>query len=632
MYEKRREEVICSKDGKPTIRTARFLTPNAKNFNNLSKFPNKPLVSDIFTYQNHKKWPLNVQFAGWKNPQKKWRNWFNKLLINHATTWIESGIVDGIQATLHEVPCNKELVLGVCEFWCPRTSSFIFPWGEATITLEDVMILGGLPVIGEPLKRPVDGNLVKFEEELKRVKWEIPKGGTHSAWIEYFMEEEEEGEIDHEEGEFEHVAFLSLWLSRFVLPDLNDGVIGDHVFPIAIHLSQGTPIALASVVLANLYHELTLMTQNAMELAPDTKYYASGLFKIVQLWVYERFPELGSNLAKAVRVGDPRVARWDNVVFENWDHFPFYKESEQTISNCAVLDDCSLSFARFLCSCTIYGHTANCRQKYQPHRVAMQFGYDQDIPGEAMVSAADWDKGGVYIPARTFDPGVSRSYYNWWKDSMLRREEAVDEYWRKKRGKRNGESLVERQERGRLSPGGIKSKGSYDSKRLMLETCVNETSRKHCYIDLDHVPLALRLRSNKRASCNEMTIGQTTDAVKSPQMKFTAGSPDPNGGKGHLPCCDSVDIDHIPLALRIGSIARSKEPLNPLESYASTEEFASRGSDADSQITRKSSTLGKTDREVEDNAVGMSPSEILARVAQLERAVAALGAAKSNEE
>ncbi|KMS98431.1 hypothetical protein BVRB_4g091290 [Beta vulgaris subsp. vulgaris] len=715
MYESRTTEIINPKDGNPTIRKARFLKPNARNINNMSEFPKTTLISDIFTHRNLQKWPLNVHFTGWKEPRKNWTKWFNSLVTNHATTWYHSGIIDGIQASCHKIPCNKDLILGVCEFWCPKTNSFIFPWGEATITLEDVMILGGLPVIGECLNKPIEENSVKIHGGLRRAIWEISEksGGerevTHSAWIKHFMEEEEEGEIEHEEGEFEHVAFLSLWLSRFVLPDQFESVIGSYVFSIAIHLSQGTPIALAPVVLAKLYNELTLLTNNVIDLPLDSKCNVVGLFKIVQLWVVERFPEFGASLAKPLGSGDPRVARWDNVEFEvtlehvrerlkvgkgfrwrpyasdleNWDHLPFYQETEQLISNCAVLDDCKLSFARFLYPCRIDGLGNSCKEKYQPHRVAMQFGYDQDIPGEFRVSAAEWDKMGLYIPSRTFEPGVSRSYYNWWKDFIFRHEEAVRDFLKTKRGKGSSKRSVGGQESGKCRPG-MEGKSSCASPQLMLDSCENKGDKDdNGSRDFDHLPLALRSCSNamlkKVAPRNETIRGQTSAAIKSPRIKIK-GSSDPNGGKG-IPMAkkhvvfDSLDIDHVPLALRLQSIARSGgtlkrkrvasnsldidhvplamrlQPiagsggtLDQIESYASTgnegkslqekkqtEKVASLRSDAASHITRKGTsprnTPDVTDTEVEDNASGMS-SELLARVAKLEKDVAALAAFK----
>jgi hypothetical protein len=40
------------------------------------------------------------------------------------------------------------LLLDIAKFWSPWMSTFIFPWGEAVVTLEDLAVHGGLPVLG----------------------------------------------------------------------------------------------------------------------------------------------------------------------------------------------------------------------------------------------------------------------------------------------------------------------------------------------------------------------------------------------------------------------------------------------------------------------------------------------------
>lgn len=114
--------------------------------------------------------------------------------------------------------------------------------GEATIALEDMMILGGFSVLGCPVSIPLQTkDLDKLEESLKGLARSKTSKVRQGTWLHHFMENEKE---------FEHEAFLSLWLSRFVFPRNSFDTIGKHVLSIAVHLSKGTRLALAPAVLA----------------------------------------------------------------------------------------------------------------------------------------------------------------------------------------------------------------------------------------------------------------------------------------------------------------------------------------------------------------------------------------------
>ncbi|KAJ6950465.1 hypothetical protein NC651_004204 [Populus alba x Populus x berolinensis] len=47
----------------------------------------------------------------------------------------------------YELRCHEHVIFGLLEYWCPETNTLVFPWGEATITLEDIVSLVGLPVL-----------------------------------------------------------------------------------------------------------------------------------------------------------------------------------------------------------------------------------------------------------------------------------------------------------------------------------------------------------------------------------------------------------------------------------------------------------------------------------------------------
>ncbi|KAK3199212.1 hypothetical protein Dsin_022627 [Dipteronia sinensis] len=88
------------------------------------------------------------------------------------------------------------------------------------------------------------------------------------------------------------------------------------------------------------------------------------------------------------------------------------------------------SFALCLRTSQLVG--LDCVEHYLPHRVAMQFGMDQDLP--ACVARANdtpdhvaWTLyckpitcAKLYIPPRLYEAGMTARYSNWWKESILR--------------------------------------------------------------------------------------------------------------------------------------------------------------------------------------------------------------------
>ncbi|KAI9187327.1 hypothetical protein LWI28_026827 [Acer negundo] len=71
----------------------------------------------------------------------------------------------------------------------------------------------------------------------------------------------------------------------------------------------------------------------------------------------------------------------------------------------------------------------DCVEQYLPHRVAMQFGIDQDLPacvtGASETVSIAWSKyiksigcANVYVPSWLFEADVTTRYSEWWKQSV----------------------------------------------------------------------------------------------------------------------------------------------------------------------------------------------------------------------
>ncbi|XXG83630.1 hypothetical protein AAC387_Pa10g1341 [Persea americana] len=223
-----------------------------------------------------------------------------------------------------------------------------------------MLILGGFPVLGEFVNAPLNeemGGIEKtiFKEHRVFNKMKSKKA-SHVAWLNHFM---------GIGGELEHVAFLSLWLSRYVFPTHPADIIGRNVISIAVRLAKGTQIALGPAVLASLYKHLGLMKRNMDINAPNLVVWAP--FQLLQKWSWERFPPLCQE-SEPIALSFIRRTLKSKKGF-HW--MPYKKMSTE--------DEELHLLAVYVRASKLVG--LNCSKSYCPYRVAMQFGFDQDLPG-----------------------------------------------------------------------------------------------------------------------------------------------------------------------------------------------------------------------------------------------------------
>ncbi|XP_045822351.1 protein MAIN-LIKE 2-like [Trifolium pratense] len=355
---------------------------------------------------------------------------------------------------------DQNLLFGVVEKWCCETNTFVFPFGEATITLEDVMVLGGYPILGHPVFAPLeDQEMKEVEKELILARQQLYKSKQAKArttiWMDVFIDKG---------NELEHEAFVATWLSIFVFP-YKSYVVNSSLFPIAIHLARGNPIALAPAILASIYKDLCLFKKTSVGLS---KYPVGGEgfpmdvtlrspFYLVQIWVWERFKNLQPQ-PMLIEHGEPLMLKWHKV--DDWkvdnvrlaldsamDDFLwrpyvryadkcglFYPNDEILVSFMNHLDKKMLSFVTCLRVSELVGFDSI--EHYLPHRVAMQFGMDQDVPSYVPrfneTKSIAWENycrpisdKKLYFPSRLFEGDVTARHAKWWKESVLDRTNFV---------------------------------------------------------------------------------------------------------------------------------------------------------------------------------------------------------------
>ncbi|KAK1404000.1 hypothetical protein POM88_003605 [Heracleum sosnowskyi] len=410
LVEEREDLMIPPCGGPPISRKAHFLKPIfTKDHLQLPPPPTSMLPSKS-SFKNLGKYSLH----SYKGPSKKWNLWVQTMKPKYQEMWKKSGIYEAILASTCKIPKDKKLIICVAEKWCAESNSFIFPWGE------NIRLGYGNGTV------------------------------SPSAWMEYFMRSGKD---------LEHEAFLALWLSRYVLLRPQN-YINKQAFRVAVHLARGNKIALAPVVLACIYRDLRVIQNSVVESVRSGSTVGLRLnlchYDIVHMWVWERFTELRP-FPKVVERGEPRSARWKGVIKLKvndvrtaldsaglsflWRPYAvtprnsllsdLYKDNGQWV---VVDSDAVESFARCLRTSVLVGLEGT--EQYLPHRVAMQFGLDQDLPSDVVRSNespdTDWSSYNrpirgmeLYIPPRLSASNVSSQYVVWWRGLKVVNEKLV---------------------------------------------------------------------------------------------------------------------------------------------------------------------------------------------------------------
>ncbi|KAM3395569.1 hypothetical protein P3S68_004575 [Capsicum galapagoense] len=197
-----------------------------------------------------------------------------------------------------QIHLHNDLIIALVERWCMETNTFIFPWGESTVTLEDILLLGGFSVLDRSVLKPVK---TKESDEMERSLRELYKVVRARKLCVY----------NH------------AWM-EFAFPPKGFQNVHQAVIPIAIHLSQRNSMPLAPAVLA-IYRDLNLLNQLIASSAKHTEHSSNSRciqdeselilrapLHFVQPWAWERFSSLQPK-PSVIYCGEPRVARWHRV-------------------------------------------------------------------------------------------------------------------------------------------------------------------------------------------------------------------------------------------------------------------------------------------------------------------------------
>ncbi|KAK3199599.1 hypothetical protein Dsin_023014 [Dipteronia sinensis] len=282
---KEKSLVSPSGDGETTMRVAHFLQPTVTSIEGpMFELPAHCLSSLPHTFEP-KHWPLKLALHGCTSPKEDWKIWVGKMASLH----------EAILNSTYSIQRNHDLVLGLAEKWCPETKSFIFSWGEATLTLED-MIISGYSVLGSLVFSQLETE--NFRLSRTEFDW-CPYAKTLKNWsfAEFYAEKEMWISVDP--GGCEELESLALCLR---ISELNGCGYVEHYFPhrvaMQFGLDQDLPAGVAQVSDYNATGSKTDIPSHDMERSQGVEGDGNEReTEIQELQIEDRIHRLRSNIA-----------------------------------------------------------------------------------------------------------------------------------------------------------------------------------------------------------------------------------------------------------------------------------------------------------------------------------------------
>ena len=151
--------------------------------------------------------------------------------------------------------------------WHTDTHTFFFPWGETTVTLEDVERICLLPCMGDvnPLKLELsDAEFEIAGKLLETFRGTSASWGGNRARFSFWISEFRNFRND----DVRRAAFLALWMSKCVFNTALVQFVKPFTFPLAIVLCRGASLPLGTLCLGTLYSELDKLRNDELDGSP----------------------------------------------------------------------------------------------------------------------------------------------------------------------------------------------------------------------------------------------------------------------------------------------------------------------------------------------------------------------------
>lgn len=259
-----------------------------------------------------------LTFSGWSERDPEWNEWVDEMTADGKNTlrWEVSGIRYAILASKLFIPPNESILRSIIGYWNRSTATLITETEEIGFTFEDAAVLGNLPVRGRApseLVRPE--KKTQSDELLGTMQGEYNCLGprtnpiTPKEWRRYFRTHRKR-EVKHT-----HRGFLAYWLLPYIVPSTYSKSLQymeKAILSLAVALYMGEEVSLASIVTANLYHDLNDII-SAAQANQSIELNVTARFDLLQAWICERIlpaPFLWSTSPTPTLI---RLARWHGI-------------------------------------------------------------------------------------------------------------------------------------------------------------------------------------------------------------------------------------------------------------------------------------------------------------------------------
>ncbi|XP_060970444.1 uncharacterized protein LOC133037370 [Cannabis sativa] len=371
--------------------------------------------------------------------------WTEMILRQHPGTLRDAEIYGAISVSRYPFLMEPTVWRAFTELWGPLANTFHHSSGEMGISLYDLKVIGGLPILGipyeefiplnaklmqGPMRSPIVAELLRTHARIcvhlkvTKVSWQ--------QWVEYFYRKKKVfagvkttsdsktsktskrtfPRKGHKQADVRSLpleasrecilaAFVSLWLSRFVFPYQGYDV-RPETFYMASLMAQGVKVSLAPSVLGYIYHGLSIGALHMQGLGESFMpvHYVLG-------WLAEHFRDLYSGWSSLIDLpflgkyaGVPpeepslniarRILREEDYVI----HRPYYFPIEEDVD---CIDHEDLSDDKFEMLVSMRSSMLPVRvgkdlfiEPYFPNRFARQFGFDQGVPSNELRSSFSW--------------------------------------------------------------------------------------------------------------------------------------------------------------------------------------------------------------------------------------------------